>query len=243
MEKPAPSQNGDVALAWWRDCAASVGARAMDCTLDTRSAWDAVLASGRHDVHEAFVATEMKTGPTLSLVEIGCGLGRLTFNLAEYYRRVMGVDVSPGLLEEAAAHNDRQNVRFALGDGRTVLPHSQGEWDVVFSAEVFHHLDAKILASYVRDAFRLLRPGGQFVFQINVAPVTWRTRLAGTVRTLLHYVGKKTWRGWPTAPGFRRKCHPVALLKRWLTDTGFSIERLVDRKPSQTWVVAVKPEA
>ena len=231
----------DEAIEWWRESATTMGANAAERSVAADAGWEEVLASGRRDLDEAFRLTGMRAGLGLSLLEIGCGPGRLTFALADYYRSVMGTDVSPGLLEQAAARNDRANVRFALGDGRHLLPQSRESFDVVFSAEVFHHLERDVLLGYFRDAFRLLRPGGQFVFQINVAPITWRTQAARLARTAMFRCGKTTWRGWPNAPGFRRRCHPVAALVPALRDAGFAVEKVLDRRPAQTWVVAAKP--
>jgi SAM-dependent methyltransferase len=95
-----------------------------------------------------------------TILEIGCGAGRLTKHLASDYGRVIGVDVSPGMLETARKHIEDPRIDFRLGNG-LALPVQAGSVDVVFSTHVFQHFDSLAIA---RDNFtqiaRALRPGG-----------------------------------------------------------------------------------
>ena len=101
-----------------------------------------------------------------TVLDFGCGLGASTPLFFEQLgaQRVVGVDVSTGLLERARrelAHERR--VRFA-----TIAEHeAPGSADVAFVNGVFHHIppaDRHEALSYVR---RTLRPGGWFAFWEN----------------------------------------------------------------------------
>lgn len=102
--------------------------------------------------------------PTPQVVEIGCGIGRLTTPLAERFPHATfhGYDISFSILGHAPA---APNVFYEVNDGRN-LPIPQGfEVDAVYSMLVFQHIDADGIESYIKEAGRVLRLGGVFVFQ------------------------------------------------------------------------------
>jgi len=68
--------------------------------------------------------------PGLHVVDLGCGTGELTAQLAELLPRsnVVGIDTSPQMLERARSH-ERAGLHFEHGDLRDV----GGQWDLVFS--------------------------------------------------------------------------------------------------------------
>ena len=52
-----------------------------------------------------------------SALDFGCGVGRLTGGLADHFRRVVGVDVAPSMLDTARTlHARRDNCEFALNE-------------------------------------------------------------------------------------------------------------------------------
>ena len=100
-----------------------------------------------------------------SCLEIGCGAGRLTKQLAATFQKVYAVDVSADMI--ARARNAvGSNVQFSLIDGLH-LPHSDNSVTAVFSALVLQHLDnAELGFTYFREFFRVLEPGGTLMIQI-----------------------------------------------------------------------------
>ena len=228
-------------LRWWRDYAPRYGPAMMDCALGSDDDWERIRANGRKELDRALAVSQMRTGSDRAVLEIGCGLGRLAFALANHFGAVLGLDVSPDLIRRAVAANDRPNVSFEVTDGHRIQPEQARKWDCVFSYEVFHYVERATLDQYFRDVHALLVPGGQLVFEVNTVPLTWRTRLVSGARYFLHLCGKRYWRGWPTAPGFRRKYHPIQILRNMLQNAGFRLERLVDANRKQTWFVASKP--
>lgn len=226
-------------LDFWKQKAHGYGFALIDDTLQG-DGWDDLLANGRLEVKRAAAATGMRTGKDLSVLELGCGVGRLSFALADLYGSVIGVDVSPSFIETADSHNDRPNVRFLVTDGNQ-LPAEVGLVDVIFCYEVFHYVPAAQLERYCGDAVSHLNRGGQFVFEVNVVPVTILTAVARAARYVMHHTGIRRWRGFPTDPGFRRISHRIADLRRWLEVAGFVVERVIDQNPAQTWLVASKP--
>jgi len=55
-----------------------------------------------------------------SVLEIGCGAGRITFPLAEKAREIVAIDISEGVIEEASRRNRYENVRFSVGNIESV---------------------------------------------------------------------------------------------------------------------------
>jgi SAM-dependent methyltransferase len=230
-----------LATAWWRDGAPELGPHVMDSTLWGETEWSKVLESGRQEVARVLRDTVMRTGPNLSVLEIGCGMGRISFALADCFGYVLGTDVSPAQIRLAREHNDRHNVGFEVSDGSRLRPTEQRDWSTIFSTGVFYHLDRDTVLTYIRDAHALLIPGGQFVFQCLCVPKPKRAWVTRILRRGLSLCGVKMWRGWPTAPGFERVYHSVPFLRGALEEAGFKIDQTLDTNPCDVWFVATKP--
>ena len=97
------------------------------------------------------------------LVEIGCGIGRLTRPLAARAASVRALDVSPRMLELARAHNPGlANVDWVLGDGAPLAPARATAAPTAASPTSSSSTcrDPAITLGYVREMGRVLRPGG-----------------------------------------------------------------------------------
>lgn len=113
------------------------------------------------------------------VVEIGCGVGRLTRVLAARASRVLALDVSAEMLDRARAANPGLgNVEWIHGDGSALTGIGDGSADGVFSHVVFQHIpDPAVTLGYVAEMGRVLRPGGWAAFQVSTDPRIHRRRL------------------------------------------------------------------
>jgi SAM-dependent methyltransferase len=98
----------------------------------------------------------------MRLLDVGCGPGTLTVDLARRVApgSVVGVDLSAEVIEEARQHADQQgvkNVSFSAGDFRD-WGMVAGLYDVVHAHQVLQHLREPVEALAVMA--RLVRPGG-----------------------------------------------------------------------------------
>ncbi|MEM9803591.1 MAG: metalloregulator ArsR/SmtB family transcription factor [Planctomycetota bacterium] len=100
--------------------------------------------------------------PGLTLADLGCGTGYVARSLVGLCDRLVCIDRSAGMLEEAerrlrAATPEGTSVEFRSGE-LDALPLDDGELDGAVAAMVLHHLPE--LGPALREMRRVLRPGG-----------------------------------------------------------------------------------
>ena len=113
--------------------------------------------------------------PDESVVEVGCGAGRLAVHLARYLKGTYrGFDVVPYLVRHAQRITRNDRFSFAVADGWTI-PLAEGTTDRVCAFSVLTHLLPEHGFRYLREMRRVLRPGGQGVvsFLDIEIPQTW----------------------------------------------------------------------
>jgi SAM-dependent methyltransferase len=105
------------------------------------------------------------------MLELGCGVGRMTFPLANRFGTVEAIDISGEMIQRANELQARlgiANVRFQLGNGKDLRPYPDESMDFAFSFIVFQHIpEISIILNYVREIGRVLKKGGLFRFQVN----------------------------------------------------------------------------
>lgn len=103
--------------------------------------------------------------PDDTVVEIGCGTGRVGVKLAPKCRRWIGCDVSTNMLAHAKqALRECSNVGFVRLNGFDLAGVETGSADVVYCTGVFMHLDEWDRFRYVVEAHRVLKVGGRVYF-------------------------------------------------------------------------------
>src|SRR5437016_8388484 len=115
----------------------------------------------------------------MRILEIGCGAGRVTRAFAGFFGEVWAVDISREMVRQARAacagfanahvvQNNGKDLRAVSSPWRARLGLAQPlEFDFAFSFKVFQHIPSRqIIENYLREAHRLLRPGGLFKFQV-----------------------------------------------------------------------------
>ena len=145
------------------------------------------LETGRRYFNDVYRQWKQYGSGSEHCVEIGCGSGRITAQLAEHFDRVTAVDVSSGQLETArrllAAKAER--IAFTLVSD-PVLPLEANSCDGVFSCEVFQHFDHDhAVEAYICEAHRVLRSGGTICFQLPLRGVQPGKFLSSTARNSL----------------------------------------------------------
>lgn len=97
-----------------------------------------------------------------SVLEVGCGTGYLSLELARLGRVVTAFDVSSVAVAEAQrhAHSASVPVNFFSSSG-VFVPLQSSQFDFIFSVEVLEHLHEDDVPQHLAEVFRLLRPGGR----------------------------------------------------------------------------------
>ena len=112
-------------------------------------------------LQEALVFHGLKT--TDYLIDVGCGSGRLAKPLAEYLTgKYLGIDVVAGLVEYARKLVPRPDWRFEVAEGLKI-PEADQQADMVCFFSVLTHLLHEESFVYLREAKRVLKPGGKIV--------------------------------------------------------------------------------
>ncbi len=123
------------------------------------------------------------------VLDLGCGIGRLTGRLAEKAAMVMGVDYSPGMLRRAAASVVRPNAGFVLASAVS-LPFPPGHFGTVVASYLLQHILAEPdFERACAEATRVLRPGGALVCVDGIGARSFvpPTSQVTVVRTLRQY--------------------------------------------------------
>jgi len=95
------------------------------------------------------------------LLDIGCSTGILTRHYAEFFGRVVGIDIDDGAVEWARQNRAAYNLSYQIGDSME-LPFLTGEFELVTCTHIYEHVpDAQRMLDEIH---RVLRPGGLCYF-------------------------------------------------------------------------------
>ncbi len=101
------------------------------------------------------------------MLDIGCGIGEMTRFFSDIFGQAYGVDFSGEMIKRANELNkDKPNLFFKANNGVDLSIYEDDLFDFCFSYAVFEHVPRlEIIASYIREIDRVLKPGGLFKFQ------------------------------------------------------------------------------
>jgi len=98
--------------------------------------------------------------PGMTVLELGCGAGYFTQELARSGADIVAIDVSPELLEIARANCSAPNVRYQIQNAHA-LSYAEAVFDSVVGSSVLHHLE---IEEALREIYRVLKPMGTIYF-------------------------------------------------------------------------------
>jgi SAM-dependent methyltransferase len=200
---------------------------------DTEAFW----RRGEEVVERMLGMVGLTIAPDEQLLDIGCGVGRLTRALALRAKHVYGIDVSRQMLELAKQYNPAlENVTWLHGDGQALGGVDDASVDGCFSHVVFQHIpDPEITLNYVRDMGRVLRPGGWALFQVSTDPAVHRKpmgrreRLKSILRLGRTDNDDRAWWGSPVE---------ISALRSAADRSGLQVEQVLDEGSQYTTVFA-----
>ena len=123
----------------------------------------AILAEATADIVD-WLGTESLLPPNADVLDLGCGIGRVCAALAPRCGSVLGLDVSAGMVAEAARRlSDTPNVRVAQTGGEDLDGLAPASLDLILAIDSFPYVvqtGPDTALRHVRGAARALRPGG-----------------------------------------------------------------------------------
>jgi SAM-dependent methyltransferase len=99
-------------------------------------------------------------GIGMRVLELGCGTGYFTREMARSGADIVAIDISPELLEIARANCSAPNVRYEIQNAYE-LSYPDAVFDSVVGSSVLHHVEVE---EALRKIYRVLKPGGTIYF-------------------------------------------------------------------------------
>ena len=113
---------------------------------------------------EYYLLRQQGLQPEHTVIDVGCGSGRLAFQLKEYLTgSYVGIDVIPELFNYAQKITQRTDWKFYQAPGLTI-PEADNSADFVCFFSVLTHLQHEESYKYLAEAKRVLKPGGKLIF-------------------------------------------------------------------------------
>lgn len=98
-----------------------------------------------------------------TVLDLGCGTGENLVPLAKRGANVIGIDISPDLIELAHRRMSSYGLAATIRQGSAYATELADESvDIVFSMALLHHLDLPIVR---KEIYRILRPGGRLILR------------------------------------------------------------------------------
>lgn len=171
----------------------------------------------------AVVATDAVAPPPWDVLDLGCGTGLVGAEIAQQAKRLVGVDLSPKMIQRARERGIY--TELICGELMAALT-SARLYDVVIAGDVFVYVGK--LDAVVPAARQCLRPGGVLAFSVESAEDI--PAAAGA---------KDYWLG-PTG----RYAHQADYIRNLASGSGFTLKqmqkvrlRLENRQPMMGWLV------
>jgi trans-aconitate methyltransferase len=195
--------------------------------------WDSSLYEDRHSFvwkKASDLLDLLDPKPGEHILDLGCGTGHLTAQIAARGADVTGIDASTSMI--AQARQNYPKLKFVLADARDFRLDEQ--FDAVFSNAVLHWIPEA--ESVIASVARVLKPGGRFVLELggrgNIGRIVealgavlgeagysprnpWYYPSAGEYATLLEKHGFEVEALW-TIERWTQLEHPDKGLREWL---------------------------
>lgn len=148
---------------------------------DNRSYYDEFAAWYERDRHEGYhrliddLQVDLLSDHVrdADVLEVGCGTGLLLDRVAQSARTAKGIDISPGMLEQA-----RQRGLDVVEGCATDLPFESEQFDIVYSFKVLAHVES--ITDALAECCRVVRPGGRLFLEFyNPYSLRYLARVVG----------------------------------------------------------------
>jgi len=116
--------------------------------------------------------------PSQRALDFGCGIGRVTQALCNYFDSVDGVDIAPSMIDLANKYNTRgDRVHYFVNNKDSLEMFKDNSYDFIYSVEVLQHMRPEYQENYLRELLRILSPGGLLVFELPSEYATLKQKI------------------------------------------------------------------
>lgn len=168
-----------------------------------------------------------------TILDFGCGVGRLAIPFADHAENVLGVDISPSMLDHAKRNAKKKlikNIDFVISDD--ALSNISGSYSLIHSYIVFQHIPKKRGHLIILNLAEKVEPEGFIAFHIFTEstaslPTKFLVRLRyrlPPIQWLWNFVKKRPL----FEPPMQLNCYDSKYLSENLAAIGFSELRFID---------------
>ena len=192
---------------------------------DTASSYDRVAADYARDIYHELAGKPLDREVLDRFAErlrgrgvvcdMGCGPGQIARYLADRGLDVVGVDLSPGMLAQAAALNT--DIPFHQGS-MLALDEPDGAWAGIAAFYAIIHIPPGEVAAALREMGRVLRPGGLLLLAFHTGDASGKRELRET----------EMW-GQEVALDFW--FYAATEMVGYLEQAGYAVEEVIEREP------------
>lgn len=176
---------------------------------DEFSAW---YEKERHDGYHALIddlesdlASRYAAGGRV--LEVGCGTGLILRRVAPLAAEAVGIDISPGMLAQAAA----RGLNVVQGSA-TELPFDDASFDLVYSFKVLSHVED--IDRALAEMTRVTRPGGRLLLEFyNPWSLRWLAKRLRAGRISDATTEAAVYTRYDSLPSLRRRLPPALTLE------------------------------
>lgn len=117
------------------------------------------------------------SGSEKTALDFGCGIGRLTQALCEYFDETLGIDISSEMIMQANEYNMHGDIcKYIVNNSHDLNIISGNTIDFIYSRLVLQHIPISVIQNILHDFMRILKPGGIACFQLPSSfkkEITW----------------------------------------------------------------------
>lgn len=101
----------------------------------------------------------LKPDNVQNVLDFGCGIGyhSLEFPNSNYF----GIEPIEGCIEKANAMHSGDRRTFLLGDHTALMEVPSSSYELIIAIGVLHHIDDEVASEFIKESYRILRPGGR----------------------------------------------------------------------------------
>jgi ubiquinone/menaquinone biosynthesis C-methylase UbiE len=181
-----------------------------------------------------FMRSVLQIEPSHHVLEIGCGVARVGRELAPHCEEWHGTDISGNIIAHARKRTeDIPNIFLHELPENSLSIFPDNRFDAVYCTIVFMHIDKPDMFKYIRETYRVLKPGGRAYFDTFnlLAPEAWPIFLSlvdgfpGGVR-----------------PRYTSQFSTSQELEKFMQEAGFSEIKVDDQNPQLVVALGGKEE-